>query len=90
MKKRFVTAQLTKFTLTSAANPIWRTLGKACEPQDWQVETGQILVSKLARGGMNLAALFAAEAMNANHEFWFRLSGGDKDTFVSLYLEVQI
>lgn len=57
--------------------------GKSCDPEEWQAESGQLLVSKLARGGLNLAALLAAEAMQLDHKFWFRLSLGDKDTFVS-------
>lgn len=32
---------------------------------------------------MNLAALHVAAHMQAEHEFYFGLSGGDKDTFVS-------
>lgn len=69
-------------TKDSAANPIWRMLSTPCSPDNWQAESGQVLISKVARGGMNLAALFVAEAMQRNSDFWFRLSGGDKDTFV--------
>lgn len=78
------------FTKDSASNPIFRTIGKLCNPHEWQVETGQILVDKNARSGMNLAALFVAEAMQRDSKFWFGMSGGDKDTFVrspSLLLE---
>lgn len=69
-----------------ADNPIWRILRQPCSPHEWQVETGQLLISKLARGGLNLAALMIAEEMNVAHEFWYSMSGGDKDTFVSLSL----
>jgi alpha 1,2-mannosyltransferase len=31
--------------------------------------------------GLNLAALHLAAYMQADHAFWFRLCGGDKDTF---------
>lgn len=58
--------------------------GQRCSAHEWQVESGQILLSKLARGGLNLAALIIAEKMNQAHDFWYKLSGGDKDTFVSL------
>ena len=69
----------------TAANPIWRLLGNLhCTPaRAWQAETGQMLVDKRARGGLNLVALEIARAMQEDEEFWFRLSGGDKDTFVS-------
>lgn len=73
-------------TKDSAANPIWRMLSTPCDPDVWQAETGQVLVSKVARGGMNLAALFVAEDMQRNSGFWFRLSRGDKDTFVQSIL----
>ncbi|GAA5887218.1 hypothetical protein JCM5296_004566 [Sporobolomyces johnsonii] len=69
------------FNRDSAANPIWRMLATPCDPTHWQAETGQVLVNKLARGGMNLVALEVARAMNARSEFWGHLSGGDKDTF---------
>lgn len=42
-----------------------------------------MLVDKRAQGGLNLVALEIARAMQEDEEFWFRLSGGDKDTFVS-------
>ena len=66
-----------------ASNPIWRLTGKNCDPDAWTAETGQLLTNKLAQGGKVLAALLAAEAMQQAHEFWFKLSQGDKDTFVS-------
>lgn len=44
---------------------------------------GQILVNKLGNNGMNFAALRVAMHMQLEHEFYFSLSGGDKDTFVS-------
>ncbi|GAA5996814.1 uncharacterized protein JCM10292_003218 [Rhodotorula paludigena] len=66
----------------SAANPVWRLLSHSCSPEAaWQAESGQLLVDKRARGGMNLVALEVARAMMEEEAFWFRLSGGDKDTF---------
>ncbi|GAA5854288.1 hypothetical protein JCM8547_001765 [Rhodosporidiobolus lusitaniae] len=69
------------FNRDSAANPVWRLLATPCDPSYWQAETGQLLVNKRARGGMNLVALEVARAMQADSDFWFHLSGGDKDTF---------
>ena len=45
------------------------------------MESGQILIDKRGNDGLNLAALHVASHMQANFDFWFRLSGGDKDTF---------
>lgn len=45
-------------------------------------ETGQILINKSGNDGLNLAALHVAMHMQLEHEFYFSLSGGDKDTFV--------
>ncbi|KAM0747917.1 hypothetical protein T439DRAFT_328584 [Meredithblackwellia eburnea MCA 4105] len=69
------------FAKDSPANPIWRLTGRNCDPSEWQAESGQVLVNKLAREGLNLAALIAIETMQREHKFWFKLSGGDKDTF---------
>lgn len=69
------------FSKDSADNPIWRLTDSDCNPDQWQAESGQVLVSKTARGGMNLAALLVAWEMNADIDFWYKLSGGDKDTF---------
>ncbi|KAI5480761.1 hypothetical protein MNV49_007167 [Pseudohyphozyma bogoriensis] len=68
-------------TKDSPANAIFRTLSYTCDPEEWQLDSGQILISKTARSGLNLAALFVAEAMQKDSEFWFKMSGGDKDTF---------
>ncbi|KIJ51257.1 glycosyltransferase family 71 protein [Sphaerobolus stellatus SS14] len=62
-------------------NAIWRVLGKTCYYTEWEVESGQILIDKRGNDGLNLAALHVASHMQANYDFWFRLSGGDKDTF---------
>lgn len=50
--------------------------------------SGQILISKSGNNGLNLAALHVAAHMQLEHQFYFRLSEGDKDTFVrpSFYL----
>jgi alpha 1,2-mannosyltransferase len=64
-----------------ADNAVWRVLGKTCNYGEWQVESGQILINKRGNNGLNLAALHVAAHMQTNHDFWFSLSGGDKDTF---------
>jgi hypothetical protein len=46
------------------------------------VLAGQILISKSGNDGLNLAALHVAAHMQLEHQFYFRLSEGDKDTFV--------
>lgn len=68
-------------TLIQADNAVWRVLGKTCSYDEWEVESGQILIDKRGNEGLNLAALHIANHMQANHDFWFLLSGGDKDTF---------
>jgi hypothetical protein len=80
---RFLSSQADPPSDFIAANPIWRLLNTPCDPNHWQAETGQLLINKRARGGMNLVALEVARAMQADSGFWFHLSGGDKDTFVS-------
>ncbi|BGP40398.1 hypothetical protein JCM10449v2_004360 [Rhodotorula kratochvilovae] len=75
------------FNRDSAANPIWRLLAHSCSPSGaWQAESGQLLVDKRARSGINLVALEVARAMMREEEFWFRLSGGDKDLFRFAFL----
>ncbi|GAA5828697.1 hypothetical protein JCM11251_005841 [Rhodosporidiobolus azoricus] len=69
------------FNRDSAANPIFRLLSYPCSPLEWQAESGQLLVNKRARGGLNLAALEVARAMMEDSTFWFHMSGGDKDIF---------
>ena len=55
--------------------------GKTCDYTEWEVESGQVLINKRGNDGLNLAALHIAAHMQAEHNFWFSLSGGDKDTF---------
>lgn len=69
------------FARDSPANPIFRLFGVDCNPEEWTAETGQIVVNREGQGGMNQAALLAAEAMQREPTFWFRLSQGDKDSF---------
>ena len=69
------------FVRDSPANPIFRLLGFDCDAEEFTAETGQILVNREAQGGLNQAALLAAEAMQRDSSFWFKLSMGDKDTF---------
>lgn len=78
------------------ANPIWRILGIPCQSDEWRIDsggseckvvallthyTGQIMFDKAGNDGMNLAALHIAAFMADNHKYWFKLAGGDKDTF---------
>lgn len=44
---------------------------------------GQILIDKTGNNGLNMAALHVAAHMQEDHPFYFQLSEGDKDTFVS-------
>lgn len=63
------------------ANPVWRILGKQCNSLHWQVDSGQMVFDKRGQNGLNLAALVIAAEMQRDHDFWFKISGGDKDTF---------
>lgn len=62
------------------ANPVWRMLGMQCKRQDYQLDSGQILIDKRGQQGMNLAALIAASEMQQDFDFWFKLSGGVSET----------
>lgn len=68
-------------TKDGARNPIWRLASQTCIPQDWQIDSGQILVDKSAQRGLVFGALLVAAQMQLHHQFWFRISEGDKDTF---------
>lgn len=67
----------------AAANAIFRLSDTRCDASEWQAESGQLLARKSAQGARVHAVLLAAEQMQLDSEFWFSLSGGDKDTFVS-------
>lgn len=58
-------------------NPIHRVLGIPCH-NAWELDSGQILIAKSGNDGLNLAALYLAQYMAEEGDFWF--SGGDKDT----------
>lgn len=58
-------------------------MDRVCDGREWEIETGQILISKTGNNGLNLAALHVAAHMQEDNDFWFQLSEGDKDTFVS-------
>lgn len=58
-------------------------MDRVCDGQEWEIETGQILISKTGNNGLNLVALRVAAHMQEDNDFWFQLSEGDKDTFVS-------
>ena len=47
-----------------------------CQRQDWQIDSGQILIDKRGQQGLNIAALVAALEMQKDFDFWFKLSGG--------------
>jgi hypothetical protein len=69
-------AEIVKACLQGPANPIWRTFGLPCRRNEWQLDSGQVLIDKRGQNGMNLAALIAAARMQEDHAFWFRISGG--------------
>ena len=62
-------------------NAIWRLVGEPCTLKYWQFESAQMLIDKAGNGGLNLAALWIVDGMLADKDFWYLLSGGDKDTF---------
>lgn len=62
-------------------NAIWRIVGDHCSFDEWSFESGEIVIDKGGNGGLNLAALWLATGMMADDTFWFKLCGGDKDTF---------
>ncbi|EIW68172.1 hypothetical protein TREMEDRAFT_44612 [Tremella mesenterica DSM 1558] len=62
-------------------NAIWRLVGDTCNLREWTFESGQIVLDKGGNGGLNIAALYLAAGMMADRDFWFRMCGGDKDTF---------
>ncbi|KAJ9122426.1 hypothetical protein QFC22_001851 [Naganishia vaughanmartiniae] len=62
-------------------NAIWRIIGDECDLDNWTFESGQIVIDKAGNDGLNLAALHLAAYMQADHDFWFHMCGGDKDTF---------
>ena len=62
-------------------NAVWRILDVPCPKYDWQIDSGQMVFDKQAQGGLVHAALLLAAEMQKDHDFWFKLSGGDKDTF---------
>lgn len=51
-------------------------LDMRCKREDWQLDSGQILIDKRGQEGLNLAALLAALEMQKDYDFWFKLSGG--------------
>lgn len=69
------------YTLQGPANPIWRMLNMQCKREDWQLDSGQILIDKRGQQGLNLAALLAALEMQKDFDFWFKLSGGVSHAF---------
>lgn len=65
----------------SPDNSIWRIMGDTCALDHWTFESGQIVYDKAGNGGLNLAALVVAAMMQDKRDFWFKMCGGDKDTF---------
>ncbi|KAL2287937.1 hypothetical protein FJTKL_04708 [Diaporthe vaccinii] len=68
-------------------NAIHRVLGIPCH-NAWELDSGQILIAKSGNDGLNLAALYLAQYMAEEGDFWF--SGGDKDTFRYAFLALGI
>ncbi|KAL1882188.1 hypothetical protein Daus18300_000674 [Diaporthe australafricana] len=68
-------------------NAIHRLLGIPCD-NAWELDSGQILISKSGNDGLNLAALYLVQYMAEEGDFWF--SGGDKDTFRYAFLALGI
>ncbi|KAL1406138.1 hypothetical protein Q8F55_007821 [Vanrija albida] len=64
-----------------ADNAIWRVVGEPCTLDQWTFESGQIVVDKRGNDGLNLAALWIAAGMMDDREWWFKMCGGDKDTY---------
>lgn len=62
-------------------NAVWRVIGETCSLNEFTFESGQIVIDKAGNNGLNTAALWLAAGMSFHHDFWFKLSGGDKDTF---------
>ncbi|TYJ53112.1 hypothetical protein B9479_006234 [Cryptococcus floricola] len=62
-------------------NAIWRIIGDTCSQDLFTFESGQIVIDKAGNEGLNMAALVIAAGMMRDREFWFRMCGGDKDTF---------
>lgn len=62
-------------------NAIWRLMGVPCDLDHWTFESGQIVVDKAGNDGLNAAALHLAAYMQGDMDFWFKMCGGDKDTF---------
>lgn len=62
-------------------NAIWRIVGDTCTFKEYSFESGQIVIDKRGNAGLNLAALWIAAGMLHNNDFWFKMCGGDKDTF---------
>lgn len=58
-------------------NAIHRVLGVPCH-NAWELDSGQVLIAKSGNDGLNLAALYLAQYMQTEGDYWF--SGGDKDT----------
>ena len=60
-------------------------LSTSSKEVEFNVLIGQILISKSGNKGFNMVALHVAAHMQEDHDFYFSLSGGDKDTFVSVF-----
>ncbi|WWC85151.1 uncharacterized protein L201_000008 [Kwoniella dendrophila CBS 6074] len=62
-------------------NAIWRIVGDECSLDLWTFESGQIIIDKSGNNGLNLVSLIIASGMMNERDFWFKMCGGDKDTF---------
>ncbi|CAF4277527.1 unnamed protein product, partial [Adineta steineri] len=62
------------FWSTPGKNPIWKILDIPCRAEDYEQESGQILINKrLAWKAVHLALYFTSD------EIFLRVSLGDKD-----------
>lgn len=71
-------------------NAVWRIMGTPCTMDDFTFESGQIVIDKTGNDGLNLAALHLAAYMQIENQFWFKLCGGDKDTFRWAFVALDI
>lgn len=61
-----------------------------CRRNEWQLDSGQVLIDKRGQNGMNLAALLAAAKMQEDHSFWFKISGGVSRPILSFSVKEEL
>jgi hypothetical protein len=60
----------------SSDNPLWQITGQACE-DEWEQESGQLVLDK----EKSWRPLWMSMFFQMDHEFYFKIILGDKDTF---------